>query len=33
MLTITKTTTEKISAQQGCGKGTDYSCGINVKHG
>ena len=33
MLTITKTTTEKITALQGCGKGTDNSCGITVKHG
>ena len=33
MLTITKTTTEKVTSMQGCGKYTDNSCGISVKHG
>lgn len=33
MLTITKTTTEKITAMVGCGKRTDNSCGITVRNG
>lgn len=33
MLKITKVVSQQVANMSGCGKSTDFSCGISVKHG